>query len=1111
MLSRYAGVGTTCPQFTVTTESGGNLTGSGSLYFSFQLQNRAGFNAPSVSSQISYTAGQKIVITIPDTVRKAGWDIHYFEVSAGATSDPSTHVALTRYSGFQFGVGIDPQTLLSTLPATIELSRDLHIALAPTVANLAALPTGNDRLDGQVRWVTSESKWFEYRADSDQEIGVNVIAADVGQWVRVASASTYVSSSTDAGGSDHALPTIEPTSIVATPDYPGNNLGKVLPTWESRYVIYNDTDISLPEGIEFGIELEYNNLRSPDLLSGLFMVEFKGFVQADGNLRTTRISDSSEFNNIGGYVPWTPKLTTNFLLPDGLLPTESILIAVKPFFSSAELDFYSDYRSGSTGMSSGDIVGIKPVIRTQSGDYNPLGKLLNDGSVILNLGDQYRVVPDNGLSYKVLSGCALVKSYDFPTKPTRSFSGLAVNTADQKIVINGNGSVFTELDSYTVQSSEALRAIVSTELGESHAGSFSSYIANSGTSSFNITLNYPCTAGGLGTIRSNYPDVIASNAKGSFNPVSINIYLQRQDNLEIRKFTGNGVVPGTSQQFSITDWTNGTIVGSLPNAEFGLFTPGSSSLVIDGAGSFPVTSYRVTYSFVYDGNQITDIDHSSPPCIYEWQGDLQPPSITVISTTTIAQGEDADVVNVGTGSAAELEFYLPPGEVKAVADIVALTAIAPANRSNGLVVAVQDSGDTTPKIYIFDSDATTGGETPDTGTGRWVAASSAGGSGGVDITRTSTTSNTISTGSITFTYAASSSLGWLIGTRLRAANDASNYLEGVVTAVSSTSVTILSDNILGSGTFTSWNITLAGDKGTPGNADITRTSTTSNVIGTGSKTFSFPATTNLGWLVGTRLRAANDSSNYLEGAVTAVSGSSVSINSDNTAGSGTFTSWNLTLTGDKGATGTGTTGAQGQPSYSNTTSNFVQPGSGSNITIELGSSAWAVVGANVSVATGGTYQVISKPSAVTLEIQNLATETTNTGVGATISSGALVSPTGTKGNAGATGSVSAASGLILNPASSITTGVNEFGFYFDITTGFPVYQFPENGATAILGNYQIGTYYQPTTTPTTPSTAHCFFLDVTDDLFKRRRASDGAVDTFTFYGNDLFKYQLMYG
>jgi hypothetical protein len=112
-------------------------------------------------------------------------------------------------------------------------------------------------------------------------------------------------------------------------------------------------------------------------------------------------------------------------------------------------------------------------------------------------------------------------------------------------------------------------------------------------------------------------------------------------------------------------------------------------------------------------------------------------------------------------------------------------------------------------------------------------------------------------------------------------------MEGVITVVSNTSVTISVDNTVGSGTYISWNIT-------------TRTSTTSNSIGTGSKTFTYYIpSSNLGWLVNTRLRAAYDVSNYIEGVVTAVSSTSVTITSDNAVGSGTYISWNITINNNK--------------------------------------------------------------------------------------------------------------------------------------------------------------------------------------------------------------------
>jgi hypothetical protein len=83
-----------------------------------------------------------------------------------------------------------------------------------------------------------------------------------------------------------------------------------------------------------------------------------------------------------------------------------------------------------------------------------------------------------------------------------------------------------------------------------------------------------------------------------------------------------------------------------------------------------------------------------------------------------------------------------------------------------------------------------------------------------DMTRTSTTSISIASGvSRTLNYTTSANLGWLVGTRLRFANSGTNYMEGVVTSVSSTSVTILVDNAVGSGTYASWNISIAGDMG----------------------------------------------------------------------------------------------------------------------------------------------------------------------------------------------------------------------------------------------------------------------------------------------------------
>jgi len=83
----------------------------------------------------------------------------------------------------------------------------------------------------------------------------------------------------------------------------------------------------------------------------------------------------------------------------------------------------------------------------------------------------------------------------------------------------------------------------------------------------------------------------------------------------------------------------------------------------------------------------------------------------------------------------------------------------------------------------------------------------------------SVTSNTIGTGSKTFTITVDKA--YVVGSRMRfadSANPTTNWMEGVATAVNSGTgvVTVTIDKTLGSGTIASWNVSLAGEPGTNG-------------------------------------------------------------------------------------------------------------------------------------------------------------------------------------------------------------------------------------------------------------------------------------------------------
>ena len=78
-------------------------------------------------------------------------------------------------------------------------------------------------------------------------------------------------------------------------------------------------------------------------------------------------------------------------------------------------------------------------------------------------------------------------------------------------------------------------------------------------------------------------------------------------------------------------------------------------------------------------------------------------------------------------------------------------------------------------------------------------------------------------------------------------------------------------------------------------------SLTSLTVGTGSQTVTVNTNaTDTAFIVGNRVRLVNSSTNYMDGVITAYSGTSMTVLVDGTAGSGTYTAWFVTLTGSVG-------------------------------------------------------------------------------------------------------------------------------------------------------------------------------------------------------------------
>ncbi len=176
---------------------------------------------------------------------------------------------------------------------------------------------------------------------------------------------------------------------------------------------------------------------------------------------------------------------------------------------------------------------------------------------------------------------------------------------------------------------------------------------------------------------------------------------------------------------------------------------------------------------------------------------------------------------------------------------------------------------------------------------------------------TSTTSLAIGTGSKSLTT--QTGLAYAVGSRVRVAksDDATKYFEGEVTAYDDTtgSMTVDSDATSGSGTISSWVISIAGAVGATGatgstgatgaaGAGYAATSTTSRSIGTGSK--SFTTQSGLAYSVGARVRVtvSTDATKWMEGVVTSYSSTTLVVDVDTTNNTGTYASWTINITGE---------------------------------------------------------------------------------------------------------------------------------------------------------------------------------------------------------------------
>lgn len=1081
--------GATRPQaagVTFTATSGGNFSTPGSIWLAAQFRTRGGLTLHSTPVQVTYTDGGKIICTVTSTAITTGEraSVHAVVIS-GATSN--SVAAMQRLAEIPV-LATDQQTLLN-LPITLELTRDTHLALGASVANLAALPAGSNRIHGMIRAIDTHY----YRYDSGAGSW-----ADFLPWSSATNGfTTYFGTSTSAiGGCHRSILSILDADVLPPPPYEPNNSDSTPIILGYLNGLVEDDGAQIEQDEPIGLTVRVGNVDRT--------IEFSGFLQATylGRLRISDGSIDTSHSSVGVTVPVTTYTATKSQTLSNLYTPQ-----ICPRGYALLYKFTLKFRPGEIpGLYRG--VGIKLYCAPQgsAGEYDLSGRLVGSAAIVAPDidGDSLLRIYPRPLGVESRAGAATIKSYTFGRGSLRIATSLAADTAGQKIAMSGTtrGNIVVRQPAEALSAVEVVRAVVSTLPGEGNLSPWSSsFQILSGTATLQIGVTIPTT------IRADYPDVIAGQLATS-TALKARLYYRVGGTIYKLPTTLNIPSSGTVS-LSVSSLTGAISMGSsvAPNADpgFSLFRVETAPTVnSSGSGQVPTGSYEFAVALVYEaGNtNATKISHSTTDgCMIELTKSLAESlqSNQIITTTAAPTASDGNIgdlaiVTSGTGagnlykkSNATIWTLLTSLKGDSGGDSFAvLTANFTQPASLGFVtVSVHDSSAFAFWSYCYMPNvgyyqvtdilsktsmtlqrmpgtyfSGNGVSIPEVAQGTTVVANpgSFPGQNRVNFYIAGFPGPAGTAGANAYTQTTAEFIQPAAGSTVNAyVQDRDPFIAGMYVYVENGGTY----QVTGSGTSPSEYLTLlnlANYNNSAQNQSIavgSRVSVTgiagANAYSSTTASFTQPAegsTVNVflqnnQW-VATGMFVAIQGGGVYEVMSTAIVNNGINVR--NPPGYGNSNAGSFVSSGAK----VSPSGSRIAGAFTSTTVGFTMPSEGGNVSVSLGSNGWMGLNQYVLIEGAGTFQVVSLSSTTGAVLLNL-TGYGNTAAGTAIATGKRVVPTGPKGAAGADGVSSNSStiltGSFIQPAegANVTATVQaSFGF----AVGQIVYI--ENG-----GYYQI--------------------------------------------------------